>query len=171
METRAPDGYTITNERTEVEVTDGEKPIVTIENHKNTSIQIQKVDSVTGDYLEGAEFEVREFSTNRVVAVCTTDRAGIAVTEPLPVGDYIVVETKAPDGYVLDETHHHVEVLYDTPAILRVSNAPLTGIMITKVSTVDDEPLMGAKFEIRTAEGRVLGEAVSYTHLTLPTIA
>lgn len=163
VETRAPDGYTITEERTEVEVTEGEKPIVTIENHKNTSIQIQKVDSVTGDYLEGAEFEVREFSTNRVVAVCTTDRAGIAVTEPLPVGDYIVVETKAPDGYVLDETHHHVEVLYDTPAILRVSNAPLTGIMISKVSTVDDEPLMGAKFEIRTAEGRVLGEVTTDT--------
>lgn len=163
VETRAPDGYTITNERTEVEVTDGEKPIVTIENHKNTSIQIQKMDSITGAYLEGAEFEVREFATNRVVAVCTTDRAGIAVTEPLPVGDYIVVETKAPKGYVLDETHHHVEVLYDTPAILRVSNAPLTGIMITKVSTVDDEPLMGAKFEIRTAEGRVLGEVTTDT--------
>ena len=163
VETRAPDGYTIVEERTEVEVTDGEKPVVTIENHKNTSIQIQKMDSVTGAYLEGAEFEVREFATNRVVAVCTTDRAGIAVTEPLPVGDYIVVETKAPNGYVLDETHHHVEVQYDTPAILRVSNVPLTGIMITKLSTVDDEPLMGAKFTIRTAEGRELGEVTTDT--------
>lgn len=163
VETRAPDGYTIVEERTEVEVTDGEKPVVTIENHKNTSIQIQKMDSVTGAYLEGAEFEVREFATNRVVAVCTTDRAGIAVTEPLPVGDYIVVETKAPKGYVLDETHHHVEVQYDTPAILRVSNVPLTGIMITKLSTVDDEPLMGAKFTIRTAEGRELGEVTTDT--------
>ena len=163
VETRAPDGYTIVEERTEVEVADGEKPVVTIENHKNTSIQIQKMDSVTGAYLEGAEFEVREFATNRVVAVCTTDRAGIAVTEPLPVGDYIVVETKAPKGYVLDETHHHVEVQYDTPAILRVSNVPLTGIMITKLSTVDDEPLMGAKFTIRTAEGRELGEVTTDT--------
>ena len=163
VETRAPDGYTIVEERTEVEVADGEKPVVTIENHKNTSIQIQKMDSITGAYLEGAEFEVREFATNRVVAVCTTDRAGIAVTEPLPVGDYIVVETKAPKGYVLDETHHHVEVQYDTPAILRVSNVPLTGIMITKLSTVDDEPLMGAKFTIRTAEGRELGEVTTDT--------
>lgn len=163
VETKAPDGYTIVEERTEVKVTEGEKPLVTIENHKNTSIQIQKTDSVTGAYLEGAEFEVRELNSNRVVAVCTTDRAGIAVTEPLPVGNYIVVETKAPDGYMLDETHHHVEVKYDTPAILRVSNVPLTGIMITKVSTVDDEPLMGAKFEIRTAEGRVLGEVTTDT--------
>lgn len=163
VETKAPDGYTITNERTEVEVTDGEKPIVTIENHKNTSIQIQKVDSVTGAYLEGAEFEVRELNSNRVVGVYTTDRSGIAVTEPLPVGNYIVVETKAPCGYALNEEHFHVEVLYDTPAIVRVADVPNTGIMITKVSTVDDEPLMGAKFEIRTAEGRVLGEVTTDT--------
>lgn len=163
VETKAPDGYTITNERTEVEVTDGEKPIVTIENHKNTSIQIQKVDSVTGAYLEGAEFEVRELNSNRIVGVYTTDRSGIAVTEPLPVGNYIVTETKAPCGYALNEEHFHVEVLYDTPAIVRVADVPNTGIMITKLSTVDDEPLMGAKFEIRTAEGRVLGEVTTDT--------
>lgn len=163
VETKAPDGYTITNERTEVEVTDGEKPIVTIENHKNTSIQIQKVDSVTGAYLEGAEFEVRELNSNRIVGVYTTDRSGIAVTEPLPVGNYIVTETKAPCGYALNEEHFHVEVLYDTPAIVRVADVPNTGIMITKLSTVDDEPLMGAKFTIRTAEGRELGEVTTDT--------
>lgn len=163
VETKAPDGYTITNERTEVEVTDGEKPIVTIENHKNTSIQIQKVDSVTGAYLEGAEFEVRELNSNRIIGVYTTDRSGIAVTEPLPVGNYIVTETKAPCGYALNEEHFHVEVLYDTPAIVRVADVPNTGIMITKLSTVDDEPLMGAKFTIRTAEGRELGEVTTDT--------
>lgn len=163
VETKAPDGYTITNERTEVEVTDGEKPVVTIENHKNTSIQIQKVDSVTGAYLEGAEFEVRELNSNRIVGVYTTDRSGIAVTEPLPVGNYIVTETKAPCGYALNEEHFHVEVLYDTPAIVRVADVPNTGIMITKLSTVDDEPLMGAKFTIRTAEGRELGEVTTDT--------
>lgn len=163
VETKAPDGYTITNERTEVEVTDGEKPVVTIENHKNTSIQIQKVDSVTGAYLEGAEFEVRELNSNRIIGVYTTDRSGIAVTEPLPVGNYIVTETKAPCGYALNEEHFHVEVLYDTPAIVRVADVPNTGIMITKLSTVDDEPLMGAKFTIRTAEGRELGEVTTDT--------
>ena len=162
-ETKAPDGYAITQARTEVTVKDGEKPVVTIENHKNTGIQIQKVDSMTGAYLSGAEFEVRELSSDRVVGVYTTDRAGLAMTEPLPAGHYVVTETKAPKGYLKDETHHHVEVLHDSPAILRVSNQPLTGIMVTKVSTVDDEPLMGAKFEIRTAEGRVLGEVTTDT--------
>ena len=98
-----------------------------------------------------------------MVGTYTTDRAGIAFTEPLPAGNYIVTEIKAPCGYILDETHHHVEVKPDTPSILRVTNTALTGIMITKVSTVDDEPLMGAKFEIRTAEGRVLGEVTTDT--------
>lgn len=163
IETKAPAGYTIANERTEVKVAEGEKPVVIIENHKDSSIQILKTDSVSGKYLEGAEFEVRELNTNRVVGAYTTDQAGIAFTEPLPAGNYIVTEIKAPCGYILDETHHHVEVKPDTPSILRVTNTALTGIMITKVSTVDDEPLMGAKFEIRTAEGRVLGEVTTDT--------
>ena len=163
IETKAPDGYTIVNERTEVKVAEGEKPVVIIENHKDSSIQILKTDSVSGKYLEGAEFEVKELNTNRVVGTYTTDRAGIAFTEPLPAGNYIVTEIKAPCGYILDETHHHVEVKPDTPSILRVTNTALTGIMVTKVSTVDDEPLMGAKFEIRTAEGRVLGEVTTDT--------
>ena len=163
IETKAPDGYTIVNERTEVKVAEGEKPVVIIENHKDSSIQILKTDSVSGKYLEGAEFEVRELNTNRVVGAYTTDQAGIAFTEPLPAGNYIVTEIKAPCGYILDETHHHVEVKPDTPSILRVTNTALTGIMVTKVSTVDDEPLMGAKFEIRTAEGRVLGEVTTDT--------
>ena len=163
IETKAPAGYTIVNERTEVKVAEGEKPVVIIENHKDSSIQILKTDSVSGKYLEGAEFEVKELNTNRVVGTYTTDRAGIAFTEPLPAGNYIVTEIKAPCGYILDETHHHVEVKPNTPSILRVTNTALTGIMVTKVSTVDDEPLMGAKFEIRTAEGRVLGEVTTDT--------
>ena len=140
IETKAPDGYTIVNERTEVKVAEGEKPVVIIENHKDSSIQILKTDSVSGKYLEGAEFEVKELNTNRVVGTYTTDRAGIAFTEPLPAGNYIVTEIKLPRGYILDETHHHVEVKPDTPSILRVTNTALTGIMVTKVSTVDDEP-------------------------------
>ena len=44
-----------------------------------------------------------------------------------------------------------------------MANDPLTGIMITKLSSVDDQPLIGAKFEIRTAEGKVIGEFATDT--------
>lgn len=162
-ETKAPDGYTIAEEMTQVAVKEGEHPIVTIENHKNTTIEIQKVDATTGKYLEGAEFELWTLNCTKLLGTYTTDPSGIVFTEPLPAGNYIVIESKAPDGYIKDEEHHHVQVLYDHPAILKVANNPLTGIMITKLSSVDDQPLIGAKFEIRTAEGELVGEFTTDT--------
>lgn len=163
VEKKAPNGYAICTEDTKVIVPEGEYPVVTIENHKGTSIEILKTDSVTGKYLAGAEFELYTLNCEKLLGVYTTDKTGVAFTEPLPAGNYIVKESKAPEGYILDETHHHVQVLYDHPAKLKVENVPLTGIMITKLSAVDDTPLMGAKFEIRTAEGKVIGEFTTDT--------
>lgn len=162
-ETRAPDGYTPLTEDTEVTVIEGEHPVITIENHKDTTIELQKVDAVTGKYLEGAVFDVWTLNCEKLLGTYTTGPSGIVFTEPLPAGNYIVTEHKAPDGYITTDEHFHVQVLYDHPAILKVANNPLTGIMITKLSSVDDQPLVGAKFEIRTAEGKVIGEFATDT--------
>jgi len=162
-ETKAPAGYTANVDATKVTVKEGENPVVTIENHKNTTIEMMKVDAVTGAYLEGAEFEVWTLNCAKLLGTYVTDKSGIAYSDPLPAGNYIVIESKAPTGYALDSTHHHVQLLYDHPAILKVADQPLTAIQITKVSTVDDEPLLGAKFEVKTAEGKVVGEYTTDT--------
>ena len=162
-ETRAPDGYALLEKDTQVTVIEGEHPVVTIENHKKAPIEIQKVDATTGKYLEGAVFDVWTLNCEKLLGTYTTDASGIVFTEPLPAGNYIVTEHKAPDGYITTDEHFHVQVLYDHPAVLKVANKPLTGIMITKLSSVDDQPLLGAKFEIRTAEGKVIGEFATDT--------
>lgn len=169
IEKKAPEGYIIDEESTKVTVHEDENPTVTIENHKGTTIQILKTDSVTGDYLAGAEFEVWTLNCTKLLGTYVTDKTGMVYSDLLPAGNYIVKESKAPDGYVLDETHHHVNLGYDHPYILKVSNEPMSGIMITKVSTVDDTPLMGAKFEVKTAEGKVVGEYTTDTTGTATT--
>ena len=170
VETKAPDGYAIGDEaQTKVTVTEGTMPVVTIENHKTTTIQIQKTDAVTGAYLPGAEFEVWTLNCTKLLGTYVTDKTGMVYSDPLPAGNYIVKESKAPAGYALDETHHHVNLTYDHPYILKVSDQPLTAIMITKVSTEDDTPLMGAKFQVKTAEGKVVGEYTTDTTGTTTT--
>lgn len=169
IEKKAPEGYIISEESTKVTVHEDEHPIVTIENHKGTTIQILKTDSVTGDYLAGAEFEVWTLNCAKLLGTYVTDKTGMVYSDPLPAGNYVVKESKAPAGYVLDKTHHHVNLGYDHPYILKVSNQPMSGIMITKVSTVDDTPLMGAKFEVKTAEGKVVGEYTTDTTGTATT--
>lgn len=169
VETKAPEGYVIDTKSTKVIVKENENPVVTIENHKGTTIQILKTDAVTGAYLEGAEFEVWTLNCTKLLGTYVTDKTGMVYTDPLPAGNYVVIESKAPQGYALDDTHHHVNLTYDHPYILKVSDQPLTAIMITKVSTVDDEPLLGAKFQVRTAEGDVIGEYTTDTTGTATT--
>ena len=82
-------------------------------------IFLTKTDAETGDALAGAEFEIRNTTTGETAGTLVTDENGQAESEDLLIGSYDetgvkelfhyeVVETKAPEGYQLDETPHEV---------------------------------------------------------------
>ena len=78
-------------------------------------IVIEKTDKVTGKPIDGVVFEVRD-KDGKVLDTLTTDKNGHAESKELPICTYnedesfkedihyTVVETKAADGYILDET-------------------------------------------------------------------
>ena len=87
-------------------------------------IVIEKTDKVTGKPIEGVVFEVRD-KDGKVLDTLTTDKNGHAESKELPICTYnedgtfkedihyTVVETKAADGYILDETAHDVTLRYE----------------------------------------------------------
>ena len=152
VETKAPDGYTLRTEGWMVEVKEGYSATKTIENFPETVISVYKTDSVTKKALEGAEFTVTDKSGS-IVGTILTDRTGWGYTLPLPAGEYEVVESKAPDGYVLDKTVHKVTLGEGKSETLRLTNAPATVLTITKIAAGSREPIYGAVFEVKKTCG------------------
>lgn len=170
VETKAPDGYqsntnlipfTVTGQTTTpIEVSTEDE----LENSKEGSIIIQKLDALTGYRLPGAEFDVINADTNEVIGQITTDRLGYGHMYNIPYGNYILRETKAPDGYILNDKDIHFTVgdNSQTPAIISVENDKETGIdgnfnvsMIKYDADVPDENIgvPGAEYTLYDADG------------------
>ena len=80
-----------------------------IETVKLKSITISKTDIDDEKiFLKGAEFTIYD-SEGQVIKVLTTGDDGKILTK-LPPGKYIIEETKAPDGYTIDNKNYLLEV-------------------------------------------------------------
>lgn len=72
------------------------------------SFRIKKVDKDTGDLLDGAEFILKK-GDNIITTVRTNN--GYALLENIPIGSYILKETRAPSEYRINDMNYAVEVL------------------------------------------------------------
>lgn len=124
-ETTAPYGYQIAEEvKFTVEETGEIQKVAMSDERVLGMIRIYKTDGSTKKPLAGAEFEVRD-EKGKVLAKLISGKDGKAVTEPVPIGSfkedgtfdkdlhYYVVETKAPEGYILDDTKNDIVLQYD----------------------------------------------------------
>ena len=88
--------------------------------------------------LEGAEYVVYDESGN-AVDLLTTDAEGKATSKLLPAGSYRVQETKAPNGYALDEEAHWVTVGAGQLTTLSVSDRPQNDPVTMLIGKYDGE--------------------------------
>ena len=165
IEYRAPDGYTEATDEPlvfYVESADFEAASNLYIHHEAfinypaKSIKLLKKDSVTGNPLAGAVFELRDPDGN-VVRTFMTDKNGEATYDNIKNKKYTLVETSAPVGYKLaeNEADRTWEVDYsstDNAVIeIEITNAPeITSptIAIYKVDGEDSKPLTGAVFTL-----------------------
>ena len=121
---------------------------------KNTPItgQIQ-VTKVSADYnsmngwpagtpIPNTVFEIYNARTNRLVDTIKTDKNGLAVSRPLPLARYKIVESKAAEFYGLDKTPIEVEIEYAGQIVkASMTNKSLsTNVSIKKTGYVEVMP-------------------------------
>lgn len=138
------------------------------------SIEIIKADAVDGRALAGATFDIRADGDivradgsivaldGETVATVTTDERGHARVDHLSLGcgaaTYEVVETQAPEGYLLNPTPHTVKLSYadqQTPVIevhLDVSN-DYTKLDVSKVDACGGQEVTGAELVLCDPNG------------------
>ncbi|MBV2155412.1 SpaA isopeptide-forming pilin-related protein [Kitasatospora sp. SUK 42] len=173
QEVSAPDGYDLPelNVTTVVLDTNGQTVAVTVADTKTVaptgSTSVTKVDSVTGQPLAGATFQLwRETNgvpglqtsgSNPDTAVgspCITPATGVCSATGLPLGTYYWQETAAPPGYDLPQSSVTTVVLdtngQDIPVTVKdtKSVAPTGSTSVTKVDSVTGQPLAGAVFQL-----------------------
>lgn len=161
VETKNPAGYTGSWEK---EFTATDEGVVTLtldvtNTRKTGQITITKTDE-NNKKLAGAVFDIKAAAdiksvggttlvvAGTVVDTVTTDANGTATSKELELGNYIVQETTAPAGYVLDTTEHNV-TLDDSHTTVNVAVQNLkNAIVLQKVSKGDGAVMEGVTFHI-----------------------
>ena len=154
------DGYRIDPETRAQTVVVGanDTQTLTFYNIPNGSLQITKVDGITGKPLSGVEFKIAGCSgCEYPEGTYITNKNGIIRLENIPNGHYSVVESSAADGYLPDNTVRTVKVEPGEDKEVTVRNMPLGGLVIKKMDAVTREPLANAVFRVTTADGAAVG--------------
>lgn len=95
--------------------------------------------------IPNTTFEIRRVSDDALVDTVTTGRDG-KVYLPLENGDYYAVETQSAEGFKLDPAPIYFTVADGQTTRKTVTNAPLSGILLHKISTADGEGIPGVSF-------------------------
>lgn len=155
-ETRAPDGFLISDGPKTVTVKPGDVVEVVFENKRVEDFTIRKVGS-DGKPIAGVTFLVSTLAGEEIARV-TTGTDGLAVLTGIQPGSYKVQEISVPEGVILDSTPHVVEVAAGKPTTITVVNDYEGGLRIVKTVTQSGKPLKGVTFEIRKPDGALIGE-------------
>lgn len=177
------EGYIPDTQEKTVYVKSGETTEVTWENTPITGqIQVTKTSAdynsingwPAGTPIPNTEFEIYNARTGKLVDTIRTDKNGVAVSKPLPLARYEVIESKAADFYGLDKTPIEVEIEYAGQIVkAAMTNKSLyTNVSIKKTGYVEVMPGQTLRYDFTDiANNSTTALESFYWRDTLPTFA
>ena len=161
-EKQAPAGYILDTTPHEVYLRPGKTTEVSIENEKKPGLTIYKVDSIVGDGIKGAKFEIwvsKDKNQNGTYQQLTSsyyysDENGIIHLDNLDTGWYKIIEVEPPAGFMLKEpSEQTIYIEHDTSVEVTFENIPKSALVIRKIDSDTGAPLANAWFRVRYLGG------------------
>ncbi len=152
-ETKTPEGYQKLTEAISVTVESGQLTAENINNKAESlgQLKITKTDSKTNAPLANAEFKIiRKSDDQEIMMTLKTNSLGEAVSIFLPAGDYELLESKAPSGYVLNTEPVSFTITNNTLTEIKdeIKNDPYIKFRIKKIDSITGNIISGVKFKI-----------------------
>ena len=156
-EVRAKDGYILDDTPQSIKIKRNSVMTLEFRNQPKGGVLVKKVDAVTNAPISNVEFLVTDSDGNLIGNAngkFVTDSAGtFTITDIAPGTTLVVKETRAKDGYILDDTPQTVKVKSNEVVTVEFRNAPKGNLIIVKQDSVTKEPLEGVQFKIVYADG------------------
>ena len=156
-EVRAKDGYILDDTPQSIKIKRNSVMTLEFRNQPKGGVLVKKVDTVTNDPISDVEFLVTDSDGNFIGNAngkFVTDSVGtFTITDVAPGTTLIIKETRAKDGYILDDTPQTVKVKSNEVVTVEFRNQPKGNLIVVKQDSVTKAPLEGVQFKIVYANG------------------
>ena len=165
-EQEPPTGYAIKEATQEVYIKSGTSKTLTFENIPLSALVVWKYDSVTGEAVSNAVFQVKYLTGTSgtggmVIGTYKTSTNGSFTVTGLKEGTYIVEELTSDSGHVIDTAPQTVYISGKQQDVVQLyfGNSPKGSLLVKKIDSATHAPLSDVEFSVTTADGTVVGDA------------
>lgn len=165
-EQEPPTGYAIKEAAQEVYIKSGTGKVLTFENIPLSALVVWKYDSVTGEAVSNAVFQVKYLTGTSgtggtVIGTYKTSANGSFTVTGLKEGTYIVEELASDSGHVIDTAPQTAYLSGKQQDVVQLyfGNSPKGSLLVKKIDSATHAPLSDVEFFVTTADGTVVGDA------------
>lgn len=165
-EQEPPTGYAIKEATQEVYIKSGTSKTLTFENIPLSALVVWKYDSVTGEAVSNAVFQVKYLggtsgTGGTVIGTYKTSANGSFTVTGLKEGTYIVEELASDSGHVIDTAPQTAYISGKQQDVVQLyfGNSPKGNLLVKKIDSATHKPLSDVEFMVTTADGTVVGDA------------